>query len=279
MARDADRRLLLVHAHPDDETINNGATMARYAAEGARVTLVTCTRGELGEVIPPELAHLADDRDGTLGEYRVGELAAATAALGVTDHRFLDAVDAGLPPVRYRDSGMAWGPDGRAVAAPDTRPGAFALADVDDAAARLAAVVRAVRPQVVVTYDPDGGYGHPDHVQAHRVTMGAVELAAGAGAGGAGWPVPKLYWTVTPEGSGGPATAIVDGRAHLAAKVAALHAHATQVTVDGSTFALSNGVAQPLSAVERYRLVRGTPAPPLDADGCEQDLFATVSNL
>src|SRR5436305_442569 len=77
MAIDADRRLLLVHAHPDDETINNGATMARYAAEGAQVTLITCTRGELGEVIPAELAHLAADRDDALGEYRVGELAAA----------------------------------------------------------------------------------------------------------------------------------------------------------------------------------------------------------
>src|SRR5882757_4472262 len=94
------RRLLLVHAHPDDESINNGVTMAKYAAEGALVTLVTCTRGEEGEVIPPELAHLAPDRDDVLGAYRVDELATAMAALGVTDHRFLGA------PGRYRDSGM-----------------------------------------------------------------------------------------------------------------------------------------------------------------------------
>ncbi|HYB17853.1 MAG TPA: PIG-L family deacetylase, partial [Streptosporangiaceae bacterium] len=80
------RRLLLVHAHPDDESIYTGATMARYAAEGARVTLVTCTLGELGEIIPPSLAHLAADREDRLGEYRIGELAAACAALGVTDH-------------------------------------------------------------------------------------------------------------------------------------------------------------------------------------------------
>ncbi|HEY5990795.1 MAG TPA: PIG-L family deacetylase, partial [Streptosporangiaceae bacterium] len=84
-----DRRLLLVHAHPDDECIDTGATMAAYAAEGAQVTLVTCTQGELGEIIPPALAHLAADREDRLGEYRVGELARACAALGVRDHRFL----------------------------------------------------------------------------------------------------------------------------------------------------------------------------------------------
>ncbi|HEY9378499.1 MAG TPA: PIG-L family deacetylase, partial [Jiangellaceae bacterium] len=97
----ADRRILLVHAHPDDEAIGNGATMARYAAEGAHVTLVTCTLGEEGEVLVPELAHLAADRDDTLGQHRIGELAAAMAELGVTDHRFLGG------PGRYRDSGMA----------------------------------------------------------------------------------------------------------------------------------------------------------------------------
>src|SRR5438067_12801430 len=95
-----DRRLLLVHAHPDDESINNGVTMARYVAEGAHVTLVTCTLGEEGEVIPPELAHLTADRDDTLGRHRIGELAAAMAQLGVSDHRFLGG------PGRYRDSGM-----------------------------------------------------------------------------------------------------------------------------------------------------------------------------
>src|SRR5664279_2117914 len=194
MAITADRRMLLVHAHPDDETINNGATMARYAAEGVHVTLITCTRGEMGEVIPSELAHLAAEQQDTLGEHRVGELAAAMAALGVTDHRFLDEVTGPFRPVHYRDSGMAWGPDGTAVAAPDTRPGAFALADVEDAAARLAAVIRQVRPQVVVTYEPGGGYGHPDHVQAHRVTMRAVEQAERPGPGDDAWQVPKLYW-------------------------------------------------------------------------------------
>src|SRR2546421_13063975 len=93
------RRLLLVHAHPDDESIGTGATMARYAAEGAQVTLVTCTLGELGEIIPPDLAHLGADAQDRLGEYRIGELDAACAALGATAHRFLGG------PGRWRDSG------------------------------------------------------------------------------------------------------------------------------------------------------------------------------
>ena len=94
------RRLLLVHAHPDDESIGTGATMARYAAEGAHVTLVTCTLGELGEIIPPSLSYLAEGDGARLGEYRIGELSAACAELGVTDHRFLGG------PGRWRDSGM-----------------------------------------------------------------------------------------------------------------------------------------------------------------------------
>jgi N-acetyl-1-D-myo-inositol-2-amino-2-deoxy-alpha-D-glucopyranoside deacetylase len=306
----ADRRMLLVHAHPDDETIGNGATMARYAAEGAQVTLVTCTRGEEGEILLPELAHLAADRDDGLGEHRVGELAAAMRELGVTDHHFLDEVGPGEAGpdeagTRYRDSGMAWGPDGRAVPAPDTKPDAFALADVDEAAGRLADVVREVRPQVVITYEPDGGYGHPDHVQAHRVAMRAVELARLQGAGGIAWDVPKVYWSVMPESvmraalrdmaahrevpwegwdPDGPlpsmvvpdeqVTSVVDGSAHYVAKSAAMRAHASQIAVDDPFFALSNDVGQPLMSVEYYRLVRGEPAGPFDADGRETDLFA-----
>ncbi|MEU8383262.1 N-acetyl-1-D-myo-inositol-2-amino-2-deoxy-alpha-D-glucopyranoside deacetylase [Streptosporangium sp. NPDC048865] len=160
-----DRRLMLVHAHPDDETIGSGATMAKYAAEGAHVTLVTCTLGEEGEVIPPELAHLAADRDDTLGKHRVGELAAACAALGVTDHRFLGG------PGRWRDSGMMG-------VASNHRADAFWQADLDEAAGELVRIIREVRPQVLVTYDENGFYGHPDHIQAHRVAWRAVELAA-----------------------------------------------------------------------------------------------------
>jgi N-acetyl-1-D-myo-inositol-2-amino-2-deoxy-alpha-D-glucopyranoside deacetylase len=303
---DGERRLLLVHAHPDDETINNGATMARYAAAGARVALVTCTRGELGEVIPPDLAHLAVDREDRLGEHRVGELAAAMAALGVTDHYFLDEL--GLdeaPRVHYRDSGMVWGPDGRAAPVPDPRPGAFALVEVDVAAARLASFVRTLRPHALVTYEPGGGYGHPDHVQTHRVAMRAIELAASAGPGGSAWDVPKVYWTVVPEGlmraalkafeaagespfdglsPDGPlpsmaipddeVTTAVDGAPFLPAKAEAMRAHASQIAVDGPFFALSNGIGQPLAGTEFYRLAKGTPAGDRDPDGRETDLFA-----
>jgi len=164
-ATDDGHRLLLVHAHPDDESIGTGATMAKYAAEGAAVTLVTCTLGELGEIIPPELAHLAADADGGLGEHRIGELAAACAALGVTDHRFLGGQG------RWRDSGMMGEPT-------NTAPGCFWQADVDEAAAELLTVIREVSPQVMISYDDNGFYGHPDHIQAHRVAWRAFELSA-----------------------------------------------------------------------------------------------------
>jgi N-acetyl-1-D-myo-inositol-2-amino-2-deoxy-alpha-D-glucopyranoside deacetylase len=297
--------MLLVHAHPDDESLGNGATMAKYAAGGAAVTLVTCTRGEEGLVLLPELEHLAAHREDRLGAHRETELAAAMAALGVTDHRFLDTVAVpGLPEAHYRDSGMAWDADHRAVAAPDTGPDAFARADLEAAAARLAAVVREVRPHVVVTYEPGGGYGHPDHVQAHRVAMRGVELAAG---GPDGWSVPKVYWNVLPEtmiraalrdlaaaGAAPPGwspdgplppmvvpdeqvTTVVDAQAFVGAKRAALEAHATQVALDGDDVLVGDGARQPLVGVEFYSLVTGIPAGDRDADGRETDLFAGVA--
>ncbi|MFF4244408.1 N-acetyl-1-D-myo-inositol-2-amino-2-deoxy-alpha-D-glucopyranoside deacetylase [Streptomyces sp. NPDC001822] len=288
------RRLLLVHAHPDDESINNGATMARYAAEGAHVALVTCTLGEEGEVIPPDLAHLAADRDGGLGTHRSGELAAAMRELGVTDHRFLGG------PGRYRDSGMMG-------TEPNHRPGAFWAADPDEAAVSLVAVIRSLRPQVLVTYDPDGGYGHPDHIQAHRVAMRAAELAADpAYDAGSGAPhtIAKIYWNrvsrpvaeelfaglraARPEVFPGIAaiddvpgvvddaeiTTEIDGSEYAAAKTAAMRAHATQIAVDGPFFALSNGLGQPVLTTEYYQLVRGVPGG--DDGGREHDLFAGV---
>ncbi|MFJ4484398.1 N-acetyl-1-D-myo-inositol-2-amino-2-deoxy-alpha-D-glucopyranoside deacetylase [Streptomyces longwoodensis] len=277
------RRLLLVHAHPDDESINNGATMARYAAEGAQVTLVTCTLGERGEVIPPALRHLTG---AALGEHRLGELAAALRELGVTDSGLLGGAG------RYGDSGMMGLPD-------NDDPGCFWQADVDTAAASLAEVVLRTRPQVVVTYDDHGGYGHPDHIQAHRVAMRAVELAAEAG-----WTVPKVYWNRVPRSVAEDAfarlradlpglpfdrvaavddlpgvvdddriTTAIDGTAYAGAKAAAMRAHATQIDVapDAPYFALSNELAQPLFTTEYYELVRGER--PRER---ESDLFAGV---
>ena len=167
---DPARRLLLVHAHPDDESIGTGAVMARYAAEGAQVTLVTCTLGERGEIIPPDLAHLGADAEDRLGEYRVGELDAACAELGVTDHRFLGG------PGRWRDSGMM-GTEG------NDDPRCFWRASLDEAADALLGVIREVRPQVLVTYDANGFYGHPDHIQAHRVAWHAFQQAGRLRAG------------------------------------------------------------------------------------------------
>ncbi|MCA1217691.1 N-acetyl-1-D-myo-inositol-2-amino-2-deoxy-alpha-D-glucopyranoside deacetylase [Streptomyces sp. 8L] len=293
MTDPSDRRLLLVHAHPDDETINNGATMARYAAEGAGVTLVTCTLGEEGEVIPPDLAHLAADRDDTLGAHRIGELAAAMKALGVSDHRFLGG------PGRFRDSGMMGLPQ-------NEREGAFWHTEVDAAAPYLVEIVRSVRPQVLVTYDDNGGYGHPDHIQAHRVAMRAAALAADAAYRpdlGPAHTIAKVYWNRVPreaaeEGfarlrASGVAfpgvarvedlpgvvddasvTAAIDGSAFAARKTAAMRAHATQIAVDGPFFALSNDLGQPLFTTEYYELVRGEAgAPPGER---EDDLFAGV---
>jgi N-acetyl-1-D-myo-inositol-2-amino-2-deoxy-alpha-D-glucopyranoside deacetylase len=292
------RRLLLVHAHPDDESIGTGATMAAYAAQGAGVTLVTCTRGELGEIIPPELAHLAAGVGDRLGEHRAGELAAACAALGVTDHRFLGG------PGRWRDSGMMGLPDNQ-------DPRCFWQADLDEAAGELAAVIRDVAPQVVVTYDANGFYGHPDHVQAHRVTRRAVRVAAGSHAavppgGGSPWRVAKLYATAMPRsvlaeaiklGPASPAgftqagsvadlpfgvpdeqvTTEINGTGYLAAKIAALRSHATQVAVDGPFFALSDMVGQRIDGREYYTLLAGPlgpRGPGAGAHGREQDLFA-----
>ncbi|MFJ2175356.1 N-acetyl-1-D-myo-inositol-2-amino-2-deoxy-alpha-D-glucopyranoside deacetylase [Streptomyces sp. NPDC087851] len=285
------RRLLLVHAHPDDESINNGATMARYAADGALVTLVTCTLGEEGEVIVPGLAHLAADQEDRLGAHRIGELAEAMRELGVTDHRFLGG------PGRFRDSGMMG-------LEQNDREGAFWHADVDEAAPYLVEVVREVRPQVLVTYDPNGGYGHPDHIQAHRVAMRAAELAADPAYRpelGAAHAIDKIYWNRVPRsvaeegfarlraaGTDFPGvadiddipgvvadaeiTAALDGAPYGRQKAAAMRAHATQIAVDGPFFALSNDLGQPIFAAEYYQLVHGTSGAPTGER--ESDLFA-----
>ena len=290
------RRLLLVHAHPDDETINNGASMARYVAEGAQVTLLTCTLGEEGEILVPELAQLAADQADQLGGYRIWELRAAMAALGVTDMRFLGGAG------RYRDSGMMGVPA-------NGHPRAFWNADLDEAIASAVAVVRDVRPQVVVTYDENGGYGHPDHIQAHRVAMGAVAAAADPAYRpdlGNAWAVAKVYWCCVPRSVlqrgidamaaagddtffGGATsaddipfgvpdeqvTAAVDGRDHAGRKDAAMRAHPTQIMVDGPFFALSNNLGLEVLGGEYYRLVQGArgPAGP-GPEGWEDDLFA-----
>jgi N-acetyl-1-D-myo-inositol-2-amino-2-deoxy-alpha-D-glucopyranoside deacetylase len=301
----ADQRLLLVHAHPDDETIGQGATMAKYVAEGRSVTLVTCTAGEMGEILVPALAHLAADQEDGLGEHRRGELADAMRALGVTDHRFLGGFGT------YRDSGMAWHEDGHAIGDPEVlaqHPNAFWNADLTEAADHLVTIIREVRPQVLVTYDQFGGYGHPDHIQAHRVAMYAAQLAAVPSYKkelGEPWEIAKIYWgamsesrmreglralraagdTTTFEGMDpdGPLphfvtadvdlAAGVDATAFVARKMDAMRAHATQITTDGPFFALSNNVGDTAWGVEFYRIAKGEVGERGD-DGLETDLFA-----
>jgi N-acetyl-1-D-myo-inositol-2-amino-2-deoxy-alpha-D-glucopyranoside deacetylase len=282
-------RLLLVHAHPDDETINTGATMAYHAAQDVEVTLLTCTLGEEGEILPPDLAQLRSGAADQLGGYRIGELAAAMQALGVTDHRFLGG------PGRFRDSGMLGSPA-------NGHPRAFWRADADRdlfaaAVSLAAAVIADVRPHVIVTYDPVGGYGHPDHVMAHRVTTAAIAAAADS------WRVAKLYWTAFPasafvagnaaaRAAGLPFTAaddaqrrgvvdddrvttVVDADSYRGAKRVALLAHRTQLAVHGDFFALTNLVARPISGTEHFRLAAGLPGA-LGDDDLEHDLFAGV---
>ena len=279
-----DRRLLLVHAHPDDEASMTGATMASSAQQGVTVVLVTCTRGELGEIVAPDLAGLRDaDPDG-LAVHREAELAEALAVLGTARHHWLGGRG------RWRDSGIPANED----------PAAFAHADSDEAVRAMVEILRAERPQVVVTYDANGGYGHPDHIQANRVTMAALDPAADpdfAPELGAPWQVTKVYWMTLsrrmiqnamdagllselPVIPGSlpdeEITAVVGGREYLDAKVAALAAHRSQVDLENGLLAALAKV--PEFALESYLLVRGERGPGSGPYGWEDDLFAGVGD-
>ncbi|GAB3713968.1 PIG-L family deacetylase [Mariniluteicoccus flavus] len=169
-------RVLLCHAHPDDESLSTGALALDLGDHGVEVQVVTATRGERGEVVP---GSLPDDFAGDLQDQRRAELALALSRLGVARHAFLGATPAcaGQPRV-YRDSGMQWVAEGLAGPAEDVEDDAFTLASVAEAAADLDALVAAWRPDVVVGYDLGGSYGHPDHVHLHHV---ARRAAADAG--------------------------------------------------------------------------------------------------
>ena len=284
----AAKRLLLVHAHPDDETINNGVTMAKYAALGAQVTLVTCTRGEEGEVLVNELANLASDKDDKLGEHREIELKDAMDELGIKDFRFL-----GAPSKKWRDSGMMGTPA-------NDRDDVFWQADLDEASNELVKIILEIKPQVLITYDEFGGYGHPDHIKAHRVAMRAAELAANQG-----WQVNKIYWNTMPRsviqmgiekmkevGSdffGAESaddlpfakpdelvTTVVNAPEYVPQKLEAMKAHATQISLDGPFFALSNNLGLSVWGDEYYTLVKGEKVAPFDSNGRELDIFAGV---
>jgi N-acetyl-1-D-myo-inositol-2-amino-2-deoxy-alpha-D-glucopyranoside deacetylase len=280
-------RLMLVHAHPDDETINNGITMAHYALRGHHVTLVTCTRGEEGEVLVPDLAHLASDRDDRLGHHREGELADAMSIIGISDFRFL-----GQGERIYRDSGMMGTP-------PNEREDCFWQSDLEKASDDLGEVMLEVRPHVLITYDEFGGYGHPDHIKANQIAMRAAAKIR------SNWSIQKIYWNTIPlsvieqgieamkdsdtqffgvdKAEDFPfakpdhlVTTVITDESMLDRKMAAMRAHATQITVDGPFFALSNNLGSQVWGREFYTLVHGEAAGPFDGDGRETDLFAGV---
>jgi len=291
---------MLVHAHPDDETIGSGVTMARYVAEGAAVTLVTCTLGEEGEVLVPELAHLAADAEDGLAAQRLTELTEAMAILGVTDFVRLGGDG------RFRDSGMAYSENGLATARDVLREHVFWTTDLLEATNELVPLIRDRRPQVLVTYNELGGYGHPDHVQAHRVAMYGYLLAGVPGYRpdlGEPWTVDRVLWgtmsrsrmkasiealraigdTETFKGFEdlldnplvSPDDEIVveiDGTDYVARKLDAMRAHATQILPDGTFFAGGKMSVDSMWSHECYRFAAGVPVP--TGAGWADDVFA-----
>lgn len=270
-APDGRYRVLFVHAHPDDESISTGGTIALLSSLGVEVTLLTATRGELGEVIPEDLRHLEQGlpkpgRDGIsvpdggsgLARVRTAELEEAAARLGVRRRMFLGeapALSPGAAPQFYRDSGMSWGPNGRAQPAGEVLPGSLSLANLNEIASHTAALIRALRPDTVVSYAADGGYGHPDHRRVHEMTLRAVELAAAGGDSAyEAWDVPLLHAISSASPEGLDAGVVIDGKLDL--KREAMSAHRTQIVVAGDSYALSDLAFRPLTSREGFNLVR-----------------------
>jgi LmbE family N-acetylglucosaminyl deacetylase len=270
------RTLLAVHAHPDDETITMGGTLARCSAEGVRTTVVTCTRGDLGEVRDPALLAGAT----SVADLRDRELDAAARRLGVSR----------VVRLGYSDSGMAGAPENR-------RPGAFFAADLEEATARLAEVIEQERPQVMLAYDATGGYGHPDHVKAHHVAVAAFNASGAARPARLYFVRFPLSWSrgfvralreagidapgSAPAGAdAGPhvaeigtadalVTTRIDVRQYLATKRAALACHASQMPADHFLMRMPDALAKQWWAYEFFsRVDDGVP------DNSEGDLFA-----
>ncbi|MFZ4841837.1 PIG-L family deacetylase [Mycetocola saprophilus] len=260
--------VVFVHAHPDDETLTTSALIAALAEAEIPVTVITATRGERGEIVPGSVPEGAD-----LTSVRAEELRAALAALDVTRHHYL-----GEGRRHYRDSGMVWGADGRAAPAPDRDPEALTAADPDEVDADLRALLGAASaaapaasvglvssaapaasvgsassaapvtfaapaPGALVTYDSDGGYGHPDHLAAHEATLRvatALDL--------------PLFVVLDPTDTNFDMEIRRD--AHTARVRAAHAAHASQFSLAETSITHSGGQHQDLQAVERYRRLR-----------------------
>jgi mycothiol S-conjugate amidase len=278
------RRLLFVHAHPDDESSKGAATAARYVDEGAEVVLVTCTDGAAGEVLNPAFAV---PEGATMADVRREELAVAVAAIGFTRTHALG----------HPDSGYHLDPA-------DVPAGTFSRLPVDRVAAELADILRRERPHVVVTYAEDGGYPHPDHIMVHLVTMRAVELAGSpehVGDGRAPWSVATVHATsafprerlealhgaMLERGLESPFAEWLEGlpvvppraphtrvrvEGHLERRDAALRAHASQIDPDGRWFAVPRDLEVDAYPYEAYDLVATRVWTSPEAD----DLFAGI---
>ncbi|MFV0534191.1 MAG: PIG-L family deacetylase [Cumulibacter sp.] len=232
---DGVRRVLFVHAHPDDETIATGALIAELVSRGVEVGVLTATRGEMGEVVEGPLQHLAGTDE--LRQVRANELRAALHALQVTWHAYLGEPPArarGLAARSYHDSGMRWIRPG--LAGPDENVSADALtsADLDEVADDIAASISAYTPDLVITYDEGGGYGHPDHIACYEGTRRAIAVTG-----------TRLAVVITDEDAATDAER-VDGAHHLKSLTEALRAHATQVRVDGADIVHSGGQREPI---------------------------------
>lgn len=233
--------VLFVHAHPDDETISTGALIAEFVARGSRVFLLTCSRGERGEVVAGPLTALAGTAE--LAAERERELARATGILGIADRFWLGEAPARVPgaePRRYRDSGMVWIRPGLAGPAADAAADALSVAPLAEVADDIAALITVLRPALVVSYDDGGGYGHPDHVRAHEAA-----LAAGTATG---TPFAEVLEAPAADGDW------YDLPQHLAVVTDALRAHASQLTVHGDVIVHSGGQREAIVTSAGLRL-------------------------
>jgi N-acetyl-1-D-myo-inositol-2-amino-2-deoxy-alpha-D-glucopyranoside deacetylase len=227
------QRILFLHAHPDDETISTGGTIATLVDAGAAVTVVTATRGELGELVDDSLT-------GDLTSIRETELASAMRILGVTDHRFLGTPSARWEdaiPRRYLDSGMQWGTKGAEPLA-NVASGALTSAPFAEIAADIAMVISDTAPDVVISYNEAGGYGHPDHILVGEAAARAANVMK----------VP--FYAIDPNG-----TLAIDVTAVRDRKRAALETYRSQLIVSGDEFAGANGHPEPITTIERFRWV------------------------
>ena len=283
-------RLLTVHAHPDDETITMGGLLAQCADRGVATSLICCTDGKVATIFDPEYAANEAEVRPRLGQIRQAELREACAILGVSEVNFLDYGDSGMPGAESNH-----------------HPEAFWRVDIDEAVRRVVAHIRRFRPHVVVTYDSNGGYGHPDHIQAHRVTLLAVEAAYHSlyPELGPSWRVSKLYYTAFPRsearraaelarsagmkapfGDADPetldfitpdewVTTVVNCREQLGRKRRALLAHRSQLTEEFALLSVPEAMLREHFFNEHFQLVVSRVPTTLP----ETDVFAGLVEL